>query len=624
MPLVGERKSAQRGTNYTKSADYPYAKAFAETANSIMNESGIDMFAQTSRAFADVDVNDTYRNFFLEGAIDERDIAMYPTVDDVEDAREMLSEQYTNDQEAILEYANVGGFNPVIGLTPFIHKMLLMNTLFDKGVIPKFVAKSPKFTFSMEYRIMRNAVGDEIDMWLEQNKIFDMMESTAPFKDTILKLPETMQTDVLGTTFRANALDDNLSIESNISAILLKCFLKKGEVGVDVNGENPTIQTADNVNGYKWFPVSPKYFKPAYGEYDRRLTESFAVTILDSANTTKLVDGMLMGYTKKNRFFIQCSNPAVLAVKLTSRIDTSTAMLRTCSVDWKVVTDIVEIPNAIPINTPVSPEEIKDLAALYNVNQLTKIMSMFKVILSNYKDEKIRRFLDKSFMTMPEANKFSGVFNFDPKRGYFSDPIDWRRAMFMDQLETFITPMIQVLNDPNMTISVIGRADLIRKLTPNENVAYESRDSAASIQMDFRKTVVSADKRVYQFMSADKMRDNNNLIILLNPRNSDRCIYRLYDYQMFVSNEIRNAANWALPAIHAFERFKCMEYQPVQGRYRILNPTGLTEYIENEDPIGVNRVNDYTSNLPEAIRANYTAPDQSQRVAKVDPNVFNY
>ena len=623
MPVIGERKSTQRGTNYMRDQNAGYAKAFAECAQGIQEESGIDLFSQVSRAFGSRDVSNTYRDFFMEGAIDQNDIGTYPTAEDVDDAMDMMEEQYINDTEAIREYANIGGFNPIIGLTPFIHKMLLMNTLFDKGVIPKFVARSPKFTFSMEYRIMRNAVGDEIDMWLEQNKIFDMMESTAPFKDTIIPLPENMTTDVLGTTFAANALDDNLSIESNISAVLIQCYLDAGEVGVDATGKNPTTSQAGGM-GYKWFAIPPKYFKPAYGEYDRTLMDSFAITVKSSATATKLVDGMFMGYTKKNRFNIQCSSPDVVAIKLTTRIDTSTAMLRTCSVDWKVVTDIVEIPNAIPINTPVSPEEIKDLAALYNANQLTKITSMFRLILSNYKDEKIRRFLDKSFLNMPAANKFTGTFNFLPKSGYYSDPIDWRRAMFIDQLETFITPMIQVLNDPNMTISVIGRSDLIRKLTPTDNVAYTSGDSAASIQMDFRKTVVTADKRVYQFMSADKMRDNNNLIILLNPRNTDRCIYRLYDYQFFVSNEIRNASNWALPAIHAFERFKCVEYQPVQGRYRILNPTGLSEYIENDDPIGTNRVNDYTANLPEQYRKNAVAPDSAQRISRVDPNQFTY
>lgn len=623
MPVVGERKSQQRGINYMKDRDYSYAKAFTEAAVGMKNESGIDMYGEPSRFFADSDLNDSYRNFFMEGQIDEADIGTYGSAQDLEDAQSMLEELYENDKEAIQEYANIGGFNPIIGLTPFIHKLLLMNTLFDKGVIPKFVARSPKFTFSMEYRIMRNAVGDEIDMWLEQNKIFDMMESTAPFKDTILKLPETMTTDVLGTTFAANAMDDNLSIESNISAVLIQTYLKAGEVAVDQNGVNPTPMAADGL-GYKWYAIPSKFFKPHYGEYDRTLMESMAVTVRTGETTTELVDGMFTGYVKKNRFFIQCSNPKVIAIKLTSRIDTSTAMLRTCNVDWKVVTDIVEIPNAIPINTPVSPEEVKDLAALYQVNQVTKIMGMFKLILSNYKDEKIRRFLDKSFLNLPKANQFVGAFDMNPKKDYFSDPIDWRNKMFIDQLETFITPMIQVLNDPNMTISVIGRADLIRKLTPKQDIAYTSQDSAASIQMDYRKTVVTPDKRVYQFMSADKMRDNNNLIILLNPRNTDRCIYRLYDYQLFVSNEIRNAANWALPAIHAFERFKCVEYQPVQGRYRILNPTGLVEYAENNDPIGVNRVNDYTSNLPENIRENYTAPDMSQRISHVDPNSFIY
>jgi hypothetical protein len=67
-------------------------------------------------------------------------------------------------------------------------------------------------------------------------------------------------------------------------------------------------------------------------------------------------------------------------------------------------------------------------------------------------------------------------------------------------------------------------------------------------------------------------------------------MYRLYDYQMYVSNEIRNASNPTLPAVHAFERWQLFEYQPVQARIRILNPTGLrnyaTDYAYNLDPIG--------------------------------------
>ena len=67
----------------------------------------------------------------------------------------------------------------------------------------------------------------------------------------------------------------------------------------------------------------------------------------------------------------------------------------------------------------------------------------------------------------------------------------------------------------------------------------------------------------------------DELIVILNPRNTDRIMYRIYDYQMYVSNEIRNASNPTLPAVHAFERWKFFEYQPVQGRVKILNPSGL-------------------------------------------------
>ena len=43
------------------------------------------------------------------------------------------------------------------------------------------------------------------------------------------------------------------------------------------------------------------------------------------------------------------------------------------------------------------------------------------------------------------------------------------------------------------------------------------------------------------------------------------------------NNEIRNADNPALPAIHSFERWKFVEYTPVQGRIKILNPSGIRE-----------------------------------------------
>ena len=57
---------------------------------------------------------------------------------------------------------------------------------------------------------------------------------------------------------------------------------------------------------------------------------------------------------------------------------------------------------------------------------------------------------------------------------------------------------------------------------------------------------------------------------------TNRIMYMVYDYQLYIANDIRNAANPTLPAVHAFDRWKFYEYQPVQGRVTIKNPKGFT------------------------------------------------
>ena len=193
---------------------------------------------------------------------------------------------------------------------------------------------------------------------------------------------------------------------------------------------------------------------------------------------------------------------------------------------------------------------------------------------------------------MDASSKFATTFDFAPRQYYALDHVEWRYKTFMDYLDTVATGLFQVLNDPNMTISVFGSPDLIRKITPTE-YTYQTPSNIGPVELDYVKTVVTSDKRVYQFISSDKLRGNSNLIIVLCPRNTDRIVYRIYDYQLYVSNEIRNMANPALPAIHAFERWKFVEYQPVQGRIKVLNPTGFTAIAPNDDPIGGQHMSDF-------------------------------
>jgi hypothetical protein len=194
--------------------------------------------------------------------------------------------------------------------------------------------------------------------------------------------------------------------------------------------------------------------------------------------------------------------------------------------------------------------------------------------MSNYKDDKIRENLDASFDRLDERTSFQDDFDFAPPAEYALTAVEYRSKMFMDFLDTFTTYMLWVLNDPNMTFTIFGDPQVVRKITPKE-YTYTAPASIGPVELDYTQTIVNlSDKRVYNFIGSDKLRNTNELIILINPHNSERIIYRIYDYQLYVSNEIRNIANPALPAIHAFERWLLKEYQPVIAKVDILNPSG--------------------------------------------------
>ena len=659
MPIVGERQTRKPGASgYSIDTMAATAKQFGDMVKGILEDTRLELYTEPTKALRNPIVEQTMKSYFLENSADPNGFA---DTDAYEDHLAMMEQTFENDRQGILEHSHPADYNPVIGMTFPIHKNIMMNNIFDKGAIPKFVAASPKFTLSMETRwLIDPTTGEKIDMWKEQWKMTDAIEKAAPLKSIYLPLPEQMNTNIIETMFGVpEDLDTSLSIESKITGLIGKRVVYPGQTidlvisetdtnvtpntvtyvtipyknttttayvlptqtPSDLSGQLPTVPTGVTIAVVGAVFAWEGKFAPAYGTYDRQLAEEFALPMVTSVAagtqpdtwtlTVTLADGttqtvadttsensipmeyrtrgFVSGFTKDNRFGLTTSNANVLGVILTSRLDTSSAMLETARVSWSVRTDMVEIPDAIPINTTISPEEVKDIAALYQVNQLTKVMSLIKTALGNYKDDKIRRELDASFIRIPDEQKIARSFDFAPSQNYALDPITWRHQTFMDSLDTHVTQLLHYLNDPNITFNIIGRDDLIRKITPTD-YTYQSPSSIGPVELDFVKTVVTSDKRTYQFISSDKLRDSNNLMIIPCPRNSERFIYRIYDYQMYLSNEIRNAKNPALPAVHAFERWIMHEYQPVQGRIRILNPTGLrnysTDYAHNYDPTG--------------------------------------
>ena len=579
--IIGEAPRQYMSDNYKSDPMHSYAESFVNLAEGILNEGAVELYSDPTRAFIQKGSNEALKQFFVENSYDPEGM----TPDEIEDHIATMEQQYDNDRKGILEHVTGSYMNPMIGISIPMHKFILMNMVFDKGSIPKFVARSPKFTISMEYRILVDTEGNELDMFRDQNLMTDAIEKTAAETEFELPaLPFTDDNEIVHTYLGGLAGADHLSIETRVSAFKVTDqyfeigdILPDPETGyIEPDGE---VATAAGVREV-W--VRCNYpFTPVYGEVERGLMANvqYEYKVNDGGVKITKMNDLISGTMHKDRLNVQVLKGNIKGIRVTSRLDTSNARLTTCSVRWKEKTDIVEIPAAIPIDVTISPEETKDIAALYNINQVTKLMSMLKTVLGNYKDDLIRRNLDKSYKTMDVRSKTYANFDYAPREGYHGDHVEWRQKTFFDFFDSQMTKLYQVLNDPNMTVTVFGDPDLVRKITP-PSYSYQTPGSIGPVQLDFTKTVVTSDSRVYNFIGSDKLRGSTEFIVILCPKGTDRIIYRIYDYQMYISNEIRNADNPALPNIHAFERWKFVEYQPVQGRINILHPTGLTDHYD--------------------------------------------
>ena len=470
-------------------------------------------------------------------------------------------------------------YAPMVGMALPIHKLILMNNVFAQGGgIQRVTAVQPNFTISMERRFLVTPQGQYIDMFLNQNEIGDAIDATVPTKEYDLSLPQAEgATDILGDLGGAVGLDELSTTTRVIGIFVPNVYFDEGDhLPVDgwYSNKGPIATAATTTD--VWFHVDGQ-FTPYYGgpnHNERVLNMPVTIKYKTGAGTTTVLKDTLMGTMNNSKIGIVTMANQISMVKVAAKLNSSNAMRDVASVAWKVDSDYVEIPEATPINTTVSPEEVKDIAAMYDANQVTKIMSITKTALSEYKDKKIKTFLDQSYARLDERTSFSGQFDFAVPEGYALDWVTFRHSTFMDYLDDMVTRMLQVLNDPNMTITIFGDPSIVRKITPKE-YTYQAPANIGPVTLDYTQTIVNtSDNRVYNFIGSDKMRNTNELMVIINPRNTERFVYRIYDYQLYISNEIRNSQNPSLPAIHSFERFLCKEYQPVQGRIDILNPSG--------------------------------------------------
>lgn len=581
MPSVGERKNPNIG-NFAKDPMYAYAASFFETQNNILKESSIDYASEPTRALSLKGNVDQLQKFYVENSVIGDRNTM--STEEYQDQIDMMKEAFINDMQAVRENAVAGmaAYNPMIGLSLPMHKYLMLNCVFAQAV-PRFVAKAPSWTETMETRYMVTPDGRKIDIANQQNQIYGAWKDTNKPVEVIMPLPEASTIDILDEYFHVSRLSHNLSVATHIGAVAIEAFAKAGETVLVASGKTYKEAVAEKDGmAIVWKPWKAE-FTPGYGEYNRIIVRPVDIKIVGADGVTEEVFHDTIFASQKENMFEVNSNGKIKAVKMIARYDASSRMLKTNRVEWQERTTFVQIPENDGITVPITPEEVKDIGALYGINQVTKYMSMIKDIMENVKDDDIKENLDESFRRLDNDHKLAKTVDFAPRDGYYGTHLQWLQETFMNTLDQFVTGLLTVLRDPNMQICVIGRPALIRMITPVE-YAYQTPANVGPVELDFKKTVVTSDKRVYNFISSDKLFGNDNLIVLLIPKNTNRIVYRLYDYQMYISNEIRDAENPTLPALTAFQRYKFFEYQPVQGRLFVANPSGLREHLPNVAP----------------------------------------
>jgi hypothetical protein len=577
--VVGTRQKTIGGSAYRNDPLYPYAKAVTEAAHNILVTESKDLFAEPQMTMYNEGAKEALKEFFCSDIVDpNRNLS----AEEIEEAHTDMENMFENDIQAMNENTYMASYSPMVGLATPIHKLILMNNVFSQGGgIQTVTAVAPNFPISQERRYLITPTGEKIDMFLEQNRITDAIEATAPTVSFDVTLPQLEgATDFIGQL--GGTTNDTLSMTSHVAGVYVEnVFFAEGDHLPDADGwftnkgEIATAETAGAKN--VWFHVNIP-FTPSYGGPDRnQRIMNQAVTIRykkDADGTIETLKDTLFGTLNDGKVAFQTLTGKITKIRFAAKLDTSNAQLETVSTKWDVSTQYVEIPEATPINTTVSPEEVKDIAAMYDANQVTKVMSMTKTVLSEYKDMRIKRFLDDSFVRLDDRNSFSGEFDFAPPEGYALDWVTHRHATFLDYFDDLVTQMLQAYNDPNMTVTIYGDPRIVRKITPTE-YTYQAPANIGPVQLDYTQTIVDTkDHRVYNFVGSDKLRNTNELMVILNPKNTQRICYRIYNYQLYISNEIRNAANPSLPAIHAFERWLPVEYFPVQARVQILNPSG--------------------------------------------------
>ena len=569
-------------STYGYDAMTAFAESYLNTLHNINEMTQGNIMYNPMKSLNDPRTETTLRNAFMEGCYDEKDFMLKDkyALKEFKDERNFMFENSFDMLKETAATAN-NKINPLLSIALPMYKNILMNMVWDKGGIPHKTAPAQIFDRTIEIRKLIDIHGNEIDMFLDQGKMGPAFKESNPVVEVELPNGENYQTEIVFDKLGGSAMIDHIDRTAHICAVKIKnVYFDEDQVLPDSDGNIPetggTVATSSTKGNYDvWYPVRMS-FGPGFGTIKRQLQKAVKIKVAreDGGTVNEVVINDVIQANQVDDKFMIRAGADIIAVKMACRLDASMRTLSIPTVDWEDISDTVEIGTDPGIGVKVTPEQLYDMKKSYNIDQTAKLMSLMKTAMAERRDSTIYEDINLSYKNLPYNNKFAGTFDYAPREGYMDTHIEWRQKTFFEYFDRSITKMLQVLNDPNMTVCVFGDPDLVRLITP-KTYTYQAPSNIGPVELDFSKTVVTSDKRVYTFIGSDKMRGNTEFIVTLCPRNTHRIIYVIYDYQFYISNEIRDNNNPALPQIVCFDRYKFDEMQALQGRIKIVNPDGF-------------------------------------------------
>lgn len=585
------------------------------------------------------------KDFFVSNIVEEADPTM--SIEKSEKLREDYELMFSNIKEDILkEHTATAVYNPMAGLSLPMYKQYMINSIYE-NVIPSESVNNPIFSCAVEKRVLIDPVTRrEYDFFTEQHLLTDVILGCVEKRDVFFTVPQTeADNDILTTVFGKTGNVENLSTATHVSGLVgTRLIMPQQEIKIAVSrtvGTETVIEvipytnrtiaalvagtdvlpgvTGTVIGGV--FPYEEK-FKTSYGAYNLTLTNAYEIpvvtavaagTVPGSYNLTtvdgtviqnavsekaipkdKWVKGYISATMNKNKFMIMTSDTTnTLGVVMFCKIDMASATQPTPTVKWTERTHQFRVPDAYySYSITTSNDELADVAALYNIDQMSKIMQMVKDSDINTKDDMIKMYLDDSYVSLPDNMKIGRTFTCKENGAYAHGPKAWVKEMFMMELEAHIGKMGQMLNDPDMVYNIVGRKELIMRLAPElDKVTYVSQASVGPIKQDFMKVITNTSTNTQMtFVAADKMRDTNNLIIIPIPKSDNRFVYKLFNYIYVLTNKVRNPENSQLENMYCYSRWLLEKLQPFQGRVTIkdamMNPRYASEHSFSNDPLG--------------------------------------